>query len=90
MSRVHNALRRLEQTSALPISAAGLEPDHWLVNFVADLLHQFRAEGDLTFGDVRELLEEHERSFLSDLEIARRMYRTYPHLLRTAAVKAAC
>ena len=82
MSRVHNALRRLEQSGSLPLSAAGLDSDHWLLACLDDLLEQFRNSHEITFEAVRQLLDQHEQSFLKDLEVARRMYRTYPHLFQ--------
>ncbi len=80
MSRVHDALRRLEQTGVLPLSAAGLDSDHWLLAFLEELLAQFRGSGEISFEAVQRLLRQHEQVFLKDLEIARRMYRTYPGL----------
>src|SRR5271167_3843408 len=83
MSRVHDALRRLEHTGTLPLSAAGLDPEHWLLAFLEELLAQFRGSGDVSFAAVQLLLEQHEQVFLKDLETARRMYRTYPHLFQS-------
>jgi hypothetical protein len=80
MSRVHNALRRLEHTGALSLSGAGVDPEHWLLAFMEDLLEQFRASDEISFEATQRLLQEHEQSFLKDLETARRMYRTYPYL----------
>ena len=79
MSQVHNALRRLE---ALPISLEGPDAEHWLLTLVEDLLAQFRSSGDITFETVQRRVQLHEQAFLADLETARRMYRTYPHLFR--------
>jgi hypothetical protein len=95
MSRVHNALRRLEHTGALSLSGAGIDPEHWLLAFMEDLLTQFRASDEINFEATQRLLRQHEQAFLKDLETARRMYRTYPHLFQeessqpTAASKAA-
>ena len=83
MSRVHNALRRLEHGETLPISTAGLDSDHWLLAFMEELLAQFRESGDINFEAVQQLLQQHEQAFLKDLETARRMYRTYPRLFQT-------
>jgi hypothetical protein len=80
MSRVHNALRRLEHTGALPLSGAGVDPEHWLLGFLEDLLAQFRASDEISFEATQELLQQHEQAFRKDLETARRMFRTYPHL----------
>ena len=82
MSRVHNALRRLEQAGSLPLSAAGLDSDHWLLACLDALLERFRSTNEITFDAVRQLLDQHEQLFLNDLAIARRMYRTYPHLFQ--------
>ena len=79
MSRVHNALRRLEQPGPLPFSG-GFDSEHWLLPFMDDLLAQFRGSGEITFEAVQQLLHEHELAFRKDLETARRMYRTYPDL----------
>jgi len=80
MSRVHDALRRLEHIGALPLSSAGLDSEHWLLGFLEELLAQFRGSGELSFEAVQRLLQQHEQVFLKDLETARRMYRTYPGL----------
>ena len=82
MSRVHDALRRLEHPGALPLSTFGLDSEHWLLGFMEDLLAQFRDSGDIGFEAVQQLLRQHEQCFLSDLKIAQRMYRTYPHLFQ--------
>jgi hypothetical protein len=80
MSRVHDALRRLDHPGGLPLSTAGLDAEHWLVAFMEDLLAQFRGSGEISFEGVQRLLQQHEQAFLEELETARRMYRTYPHL----------
>jgi hypothetical protein len=95
MSRVHNALRRLEHTGALSLSSAGVDAEHWLLAFLEELLARFRASDEISFEDTQRLLRQHEQAFLKDLETARRMYRTYPHLFpeeasqQMAASKAA-
>ena len=80
MSRVHNALRRLEQNGAFSLSGVGVEPEHWLIAFMGDLFAQFHASDEISFEATQRLLQQHEQAFLKDLETARRMYRTYPHL----------
>jgi hypothetical protein len=80
MSRVHHALRRLEHSGGLRLSGPGLDSEHWLLGFLEELLGQFRGSGEIGFPDVQQLLQQHEQTFLKDLETARRMYRTYPHL----------
>jgi hypothetical protein len=59
---------------------AGLEPEHWLPMFVEDLTSQLRASGGITFEVAERLLQQRKDDFLRDFLIARRMYRTYPHL----------
>ena len=85
MSRVHNALRRLEFSGGPSLSSAGLCSDHWLLPFLQELLAQFRSSGEIDFGTVQLLLQQHEQVYLKDLETARRMYRTYPHLFNDEA-----
>ena len=82
MSRVHDALRRLEHPGALPLSTIGLDSEHWLLEFLEELLAQFRASGEMSFEAVQLLLQQHQQAFLQDLETARRMYRTYPRLFQ--------
>jgi hypothetical protein len=59
---------------------AGLEPEHWLPMFVNDLTSQTRSSGGVTFEVAERLLQQRKDDFLRDFLIARRMYRTYPHL----------
>ena len=59
---------------------AGLEPEHWLPMFVTDLTSQLRRSGAVTFEVAERLLQQRKDDFLRDFLIARRMYRTYPHL----------
>lgn len=59
---------------------AGLEPEHWLPMFVDDLTSQLRASGGITFEMAERLLQQRKDDFLRDFLVARRMYRTYPHL----------
>ena len=58
----------------------GLEPDHWLSMFIQDLTSQLRASGNITFEVAERLLQQRKDDFLRDFLVARRMYRTYPHL----------
>ena len=67
--------------AATPFAAqAGLEPEHWLPMFVQDLISQLRASGGITFEVAERLLQQRKDDFLRDFLVARRMYRTYPHL----------
>lgn len=58
----------------------GLEPEHWLTMFVQDLTSQLRVSGSITFEVAERLLQQRKDDFLRDFLVARRMYRTYPHL----------
>jgi hypothetical protein len=89
MSQVHNALRRLEHTGALSLSRAGVDPEHWLLAFMEDLLAQSRASAEISFEATERLLQQHEQAFLKDLETARRMHRAYPHLFQEEASQPA-
>jgi hypothetical protein len=84
MSRVHDALRRLDRPGGIALSTAELDSEHWLVAFMEDLLAQFRGSGEIGFEAVQRLLQQHEQAFLKELETARRMYRTYPRLFHTS------
>jgi hypothetical protein len=59
---------------------AGLEPEHWLSMFVHDLTSQLRTSGGISFELAERLLQQRKDDFLRDFLIARKMYRTYPHL----------
>ena len=59
---------------------AGLESEHWLSMFVDDLTSQLRTSGGITFELAERLLQQRKDDFLRDFLVARRMYRTYPHL----------
>jgi hypothetical protein len=61
-------------------SPAGLDAEHWLHAFMDELLAQARASGGITFESAERLLQHRKDEFLRDFLIARRMYRTYPHL----------
>lgn len=61
-------------------SQAGLEPEHWLLMFVRDLMAQLGTSGGINFEVAERLLQQRKDDFLRDFLIARRMYRTYPRL----------
>lgn len=58
------------------------ELEHWFPGFLKELLEQFRSSGGITFETVEHALQERKEAFSRDLKIARRMYRTYPHLFK--------
>jgi hypothetical protein len=68
------------QAMASFATQAGLEPEHWLPMFVNDLVAQIRASGGIGFETAERLLQQRKDDFLRDFLIARRMYRTYPHM----------
>lgn len=59
---------------------AGLDPEHWLLSFVEELLNRARTSGTISFESVERLLQNRKDDFLRDFLTARRMYRTYPRL----------
>ena len=62
--------------------AAELAGEHWFSAFVDALLELYRTDGGITFEIVERVLEERKEAFAKDLEIARRMYRSYPHMFQ--------
>jgi len=68
------------QAMAAFAKSAGIEPEHWLPMFVEDLTSQLRTSGGITFEVAERLLQQRKDNFLRDFLVARRMYRTYPHL----------
>jgi hypothetical protein len=68
------------QAMAAFATQTGIEPEHWLPMFVEDLTSQLRTSGGITFEVAERLLQQRKDAFLRDFLIARRMYRTYPHL----------
>jgi hypothetical protein len=62
--------------------AAALAGEHWFPAFVDALIERYRADGGITFEIVERVLEERKEAFAKDLEIARRMYRSYPHMFQ--------
>jgi hypothetical protein len=75
--------------SAESLSSVGDEAGHWLHAFISDITENFRASSRITFATVEESLRRHKLAFTKDLEIARRMYRTYPLLFPAEASRAA-
>jgi len=60
--------------------AAAVRSEHWLQYLIDELVGYLRAPGEVSFETVERLLQQRKQAFLEDLETARRMYRTYPHL----------
>lgn len=69
-----------DPTAAIIAAQAGLEPEHWLLTFVKDLMAQLGTSGGINFEVAERLLQQRKDEFLRDFLIARRMYRTYPRL----------
>jgi hypothetical protein len=66
-----------------PSAQAGdLAAEHWFPAFINELLERYRTAGGITFETVEHVLEERKQAFAKDLEIARRMYHSYPHLFQ--------
>ena len=65
-----------------PAFVAALESQNWVHAFVEELMSQSRSPGGVTFETAERLVQQHKQAFLQDLETARRMYRTYPHLFQ--------
>lgn len=57
----------------------GLGPEHWVSEFVDELMREVRASGAITFDTAGRLLEQHQQTFERDLAVTRRMVRNYPH-----------
>jgi alpha-amylase/alpha-mannosidase (GH57 family) len=60
------------------------EAQHWLFALVNELTEQFGESGEMTFETIERVLQQHKENYRTDLETARRMYRTYPHLFEPA------
>ncbi len=85
--------RKPEIHTSSPVVASfaevsGLDAEHWLPAFVQELLAHARLGGGITFERVERLLQQRKDEFLRDFLIARRMYRTYPHLFPEFADRA--
>jgi hypothetical protein len=66
---------------------ADLATQHWFPAFVNELLERYQAAGGITFEIVERVLEERKEAFVKDLEIARRMHRTYPQLFHETSAQ---
>jgi hypothetical protein len=79
------ALDRIQYDTPAPAAAATLragtpQSEHWLQSFIGELIGHSRAPDEVSFETIERLLQQYKQTFLKDLETARRMYRTYPHL----------
>jgi hypothetical protein len=63
------------------------KPEHWLYGLVNELTEQFRTTGEMTFETLERVVEREKEDYRRDLETARRMVRTYPHLFEESRVK---
>jgi hypothetical protein len=70
----------VQAMAAFAAQAGLVEPEHWLPMFVEDLTTQLRTSGGVSFEVAERLLQQRKDDFLRDFLVARRMYRTYPHL----------
>ncbi len=73
------APRKEPAQSSLPPT---LDPasQHWFHEFVNELLEDFLVSSEISFETVERALAKRKEAFLEDLEVTRRMYRTYPQL----------
>jgi alpha-amylase/alpha-mannosidase (GH57 family) len=62
------------------VNGNGRDAKHWLHVLMNDLTEQFLTSGEMTFETMERVLQQQKEAYRSDLETARRMYRTYPHL----------
>jgi hypothetical protein len=62
------------------------KPEHWLHGLVNELTEQFRATGEMTFETLERVVQREKEDYRRDLETARRMVRTYPHLFEESRV----
>lgn len=79
LSPTEQAPGQPDATAAIA-AQAGLEPEHWLLMFVRDVMAQLGTSGGINFEVAERLLQQRKDEFLRDFLIARRMYRTYPRL----------
>jgi len=64
--------------AAAPPSAS----QHWFHEFINEVLELFLSSSDISFETVERTLAKHKEAFEKELEVSRRMYRTYPHLFK--------
>ena len=59
-----------------------MKTEHWLRSYITDLLGAHEIGNGLDFHTAELLLKQEKESFETDLVLAQRMYRMYPHLFR--------
>jgi hypothetical protein len=57
------------------------EPDDWLACCIRTLLRAYTSGNPIDFEIAETLLAQEKQTFERDLEVARRIYRLYPHLV---------
>jgi len=55
--------------------------EHWMGNFVSDLVSAYELGGGIDFPTAEQLLATAKDEFNKELALARRMYRLYPDLV---------
>lgn len=89
-SEAFHAAGESAKIAAVPVTAAhevgapeqpgDFGSEHWFPTFVNDVLERYQTSGGITFETVERALAQRKAAFAKDLEIARKMYRCYPHL----------
>jgi alpha-amylase/alpha-mannosidase (GH57 family) len=74
------------ETGRIEPSRMEPNPEHWLHGLVNELTEQFRATGEMTFETLERAVQRQKEDYWRDLETARRMVRTYPHLFAESLV----
>lgn len=59
-----------------------MKTEHWLRSYMSDLLGAHQIGHGLDFQTAELLLKQERESFETDLALAQRMYKMYPHLFR--------
>jgi hypothetical protein len=62
--------------------AAVMKSEHWLKNFMTNLLAAHQSASGLDFKAAEALLARERATFESEVAIAMRIFRAYPHLFR--------
>jgi hypothetical protein len=74
-------------SAAAPATQGMIASEHWFPVFINDLLQAFQSSGRISFETVESLLHERKEAFVKELEITRKMYRTYPYLFREKDIR---